>query len=161
AQRKSKSTQPNARASSAQPSAAEMQREIQNATPGAAHESLAKLAGNYTTVSRFFAQPGAAPIESAGEATLSMTLDGRFLAEEDPGNVFGHPSKSLKMVGYNNASKRYEGIWTYTMSTAIMALNGSSVDGGKTVSFAASFDDAGGVKEKLSIVMRRADDDHF
>jgi len=65
------------------------------------------------------------------------------------------------MVGYNNASERYEGIWTYTMSTAIMTLNGTSADGGKTVSFAASFDNEGKVKEKLNIVMRQIDHDHF
>jgi hypothetical protein len=90
-----------------------------------------------------------------------MTLDGRFLVEEDSGNFAGQPSKGFKMIGYNNASKRYEGIWTYTMSTAIMTLNGTSADGGKTVSFAASFDNEGGLKEKLNIFLRKIDDDHF
>lgn len=144
-----------------QPSTEQMQREMQNAAPGAEHARLAKLAGDYTTAGKFTAAPGAAPMEFGGDAKLSMTLDGRFLVEEDTGTFAGQPSKSFKMLGYNNASKRYEGIWTYTMSTAIMTLNGASADGGRTVSFNASWDDEAGAKRNLQIVMRQIDDDHF
>lgn len=73
----------------------------------------------------------------------------------------GQPLKGFRMLGYNNASKRYDGIWTYSMSTAIMSLNGTSSDGGKTVTLAAVFDGEGGAKEKLSITLLQADDDHF
>lgn len=134
---------------------------MQDAMPGAAHANLARLAGDYTTVTKLFMTPGAPPQESTGEAKLWMTLDGRFLSEDDSGMFFGQQMKSFRMVGYNNASKRYEGIWTYTMSTAIMTLNGTSNDGGKTITFAGSFDDQGGVKQKLDIVMRQTDGDHL
>ena len=133
---------------------------MQDATPGAEHANLARLAGEYTTSTKLFMTPGAPPQDSAGEAKLWMTLDGRFLSEDDSGMFFGQPTKGFKMVGYNNASKRYEGIWTYTMSTSIMTLNGTSKDGGKTITFGASFDDPAG-KQKLDIVMRKTDDDHF
>ncbi len=136
-------------------------REIQKATPAAPHNRLGKLAGEYTTTTKFFMQPGAAAQESTGEAKLWMTLDGRFLTEEDTGTFMGRPLRGFRMLGYNNASKRYEGIWTYTMSTGIMTLNGTSTDGGKTVNLAAIFDGEGGKKEKLSVVMRETDDDHF
>lgn len=144
-----------------QPSADQMQREMQNAAPSASHAALAKLVGEYTTASRFTAAPGTAPMESGGEARLTMTLDGRFLVEDGSGSFAGQMSKSFKMLGYNNASKRYEGIWTYTMSTAIMTLNGTSADGGRTINFNASWDDEGGAKRSLQIVMRQIDDDHF
>ena len=164
-QTRQKKPQPKSQPSASQPAAAQpsneqMQREMQNAAPSASHAALAKLAGEYLTASRFTA-PGAAPMESGGDARLSMTLDGRFLVEEDTGSFAGQPSKSFKMLGYNNASKRYEGIWTYTMSTAIMTLNGVSADGGRTISFNASWDDEGGAKRNLQIVMRQIDDDHF
>jgi hypothetical protein len=161
AQTKEKKTQRAAKPASAEPSAQQMQKEMQNATPGAQHGRLAKLVGDYITVTKFFPAPGAPPMESGGEARLSMSLDGRFLIEEDTGTFAGQPSKSFKMVGYNNASKRYEGIWTYTMSTAMMTLNGTSADKGTTISLNAAWDDEGGAKKKLLIVMRQSDDDHF
>ena len=65
------------------------------------------------------------------------------------------------MLGYNNASKRYEAVWTYTMSTAIMTMNGTSPDGGKTINFNASWDEEGGAKRSLQVSMRLIDDDHF
>lgn len=154
-------TQSKAPAQTADRSAEEMKREMQNARPGPEHKRLAKLAGEYTTATKFFAAPGAAPMESSGDAKLSLTLDGRFLVEEDTGTFAGQPSKAFKMLGYNNASKRYEGIWTYTMSTAIMTLNGTSSDGGKTATFSASWDDEGGARRNLQVVMRSIDDDHF
>lgn len=153
--------QTKAQAQSGGHSAEEMKREMQNARPGPEHARLAKLAGEYTTATKFFAAPGDAPMESSGDAKLSLTLDGRFLIEEDTGTFAGQPSKAFKMLGYNNASKRYEGIWTYTMSTAIMTLNGTSSDGGKTATFSASWDDEGGAKRNLQVVMRSIDDDHF
>ena len=136
-------------------------REMENAAPAAAHSHLGKLAGEYTTTTKFYMEPGAAPQETTGEAKLWMTLDGRFLSEENTGTFMGQPLKGFRMLGYNNASKRYEGIWTYSMSTAIMSLNGTSSDGGKTVTLTAAFDGEGGAKQKLSVAMRQTDDDHF
>ena len=153
-----KKTQNKPSPAATQPSEEQM---TQNAKPGAAHSNLAKLAGEYTTNTKLFMAPGAPPQESAGEAKLWMTLDGRFLSEDDSGMFFGQPTKGFKMIGYNNASKRYEGIWTYTMSTSIMTLNGDSKDDGKTINFAATYDDQNGVKQKLDIVMRQTDSDHL
>ena len=161
AQTKQKKTQPQPAASKAGDAHPDRDREMQNATPAAAHRRLGKLAGEYTTTTKFFMEPGAPPQETAGEARLWMTLDGRFLTEENTGTFMGQPLKGFRIVGYNNASKRYEGIWTYTMSTGIMTLNGTSADGGKTVSWAAAFDGEGGTREKLSVMMRQTDDDHF
>ena len=136
-------------------------REMENAAPAAAHAHLGKLAGEYTTTTKFYMQPGAPPQETTGKARLWMTLDGRFLSEENTDILMGQPLKGFRMLGYNNASKRYEGIWTYSMSTAIMSLNGTSSDGGKTVTLTAVFDGEGEAKEKLSVTMRQVDDDQF
>jgi len=144
-----------------QPAVSGEQHDMQSAVPGAEHSSLAKLAGDYNTATKFFMQPNATAAESAGTAKLSMTLDGRFLVEDDAGTLMGQSIKGFKMLGYNNSSKRYEGVWTYTMATGIMTLNGTSTDGGKTLNFVASFDGEGGKKETLQIVMKQTDDDHF
>jgi hypothetical protein len=130
-------------------------------TPGPAHQELARLAGDYQTLTRFRIAPGAPPVESSGTAKLVMILDGRFLREENAGTTMGQPYFGMRLVGYNNGSKKYEGIWTYTMSTSMMSLSGASPDGGKTIDFVATFDNPAGVRESLQIVQRRLDDDRF
>src|SRR5262245_11360 len=64
---------------------------MQADAPGPAHQLLAKRAGEYTTVLRFWMAPGAQPAESSGTATITVTLEGRFLREEDSGTMMGMP----------------------------------------------------------------------
>jgi hypothetical protein len=130
------------------------------AMPGPVHKQLARLVGDYTTVTKFYVQPGATPSESDGTAKITSVLDGRFLMEENTGNMFGQPLKGLRYYGYNNGSKQYEGIWTYTRSTGIMTLTGKSSDDGKTINWTATYDDPRG-KQTLYVVSRQLDDDHL
>jgi hypothetical protein len=53
------------RAANANP---DMQHEMQNATPGAAHSRLARLAGDYTTAGKFFASPASDGVWRRGQA---------------------------------------------------------------------------------------------
>jgi uncharacterized protein DUF1579 len=137
-----------------------MQDEMIHAAPGAIHKNLANMAGEYTTVTKFYMQAGTPAAESTGTARITSVLDGRFLNEEDTGTFMGQPMKSLRILGYNNASKRYEAVWTYTMSTAMMTLGGESPDGGKTIKLTGTFDDVG-AKRNLDVVIRLMDDSHF
>jgi hypothetical protein len=129
--------------------------------PRPPHQELARLAGEYTTHTQFRPAPGAPPLESSGTAMITTILDGRFLREENAGTTMGQPYFGMRLIGYNNGSKRYEGIWTYTMSTAMMSLSGGSADGGKTIDFTATFDNEVGKRETFQIVQRRLDDDRF
>jgi hypothetical protein len=123
------------------------------AGPVAQHERLMKLAGRYTTATKFTGGDGAAPMESAGEATFTSILGGRFLLQEEKGTMFGHPFETRKMYGFNAESKKYEGVWTYTGSTAMMTLNGTSGDDGKTITFGSSYEGPGGKTTGFDIVM--------
>jgi hypothetical protein len=87
-------------------------------------------------------------------------MDGRFIGEEGKGEMMGMQFTSHKMYGYNNASKKYEGVWVYTGSTGIMTMTGTSSDGGKSIMFNAAVDQ-GGSKMNFVITMKRIDDDHF
>ncbi len=129
--------------------------QMQSATPGPAHKQLAKRAGEYTTVTRFTAQPGAKPVDSTGTAKISVILDGRFLLEEDAGIFMGQETKGTRLWGYDNATKQYVSIWAYTGSTGLMNLTGTSKDDGKTVNFDASFNDDSGVKQVFEVATRR------
>jgi hypothetical protein len=125
------------------------------------HTQLAKRAGEYTTVTKFSMQPGGPANESTGTAKLTVILDGRFLMEEDAGMFMGQPTKGIRIWGYDNGTKQYESSWMYTGSTGIMRLTGNSNDGGKTIKFAATFNDESGTKQTFDAALRFLDDDHF
>ncbi|HYE03377.1 MAG TPA: DUF1579 family protein [Phycisphaerales bacterium] len=130
--------------------------------PGPLHARLAKLAGTYTWSSTF-SMPGMdkMPPES-GTATLRAVLGGRFLHAEETGTMMGQEFTSFKMYGYNSGAKKYEGVWTYTGSNAMMHLKGSTNDDGKSIRFDASVDEgAGGEGEAFQITLREIDADHF
>lgn len=131
------------------------------AAPGPVHTQLAKRVGEYTTVTKFSMQPGSTPVESTGAARFTAILDGRFLLEEDSGIFMGQQTKGTRIWGYDNGSKQYESTWMYTGSTGMMRLAGSSTDGGKTVSFVATFNDSNGTKQTFDAALRHIDDDHF
>jgi hypothetical protein len=131
------------------------------AKPGPMHQQLAKLAGEYTTVTKFMLKPGDDAKESQGSAKLKTILDGRFLVEEASGNLFGQKTGSMHLLGYNNGTGKYEGTWVYTGSTGMMTLVGTSKDDGKTIEFNATYELEKGVKTALSVVTRILDDDHF
>jgi hypothetical protein len=137
-----------------------MEEAMKMAMPGPVHQGLARMAGEYTTARKIWMQPGGQPMESKGTAQLKTILGGRFLHEDATSSMMGIPVQEMRLTGYNNATKRYEGLWAYTMATGMMTLNGSSKDDGKTIDWEASFTDARG-KQTMQAVTRFVDDDHF
>jgi Protein of unknown function (DUF1579) len=129
--------------------------------PGPEHQKLAALAGDYTTVSTFRMRPDDTGKGTNGTATLTSVLGGRFLREQNGGEFMGQPTAGLRLYGYNDQSKQYEATWVYTGSTAMMPLRGLGKDDGKTIEWTGSFDEAGGQKMTLYVVMHLVDADHF
>lgn len=143
------------------PSDAEMKAMMADATPGPAHKQLAKLVGNWTTASKLMPAPGVPAVESSGTARLSMALGERFLVEETSGEMMGQSVTGWRMTGYHNAAKKYEAVWTWTQATSMLTMTGTSADGGKTITYNGSFDDAKGARTRLQIGTKLLDDDHF
>jgi hypothetical protein len=129
--------------------------------PGPVHQHLAGLAGEYTTTTTFRIKPGDAARETKGTARLTSILGGRFLSEETGGALFGQPTASLHLWGYNDAAKQFEATWVYTGSTAMMSLRGTSKDDGKTIEWSGSFAEADGKEKTLYVVQHFLDPDHF
>jgi hypothetical protein len=128
--------------------------------PGPRHERLMKLAGHYSSVTKFVNGDAAAP-ETTGEATFTSILGGRFLLQEEKGTMFGQPFETRKTYGYHAGTKRYEGVWIYTGSTAMMTLSGTSADEGKTIAFDASYEISPGKKKNLDVTMTELGPDKF
>jgi hypothetical protein len=134
---------------------------IKGAMPGPVHKEMAKRAGEYTTHSKFTAYPSGPAQESDGTAKLTLLLGGRFLQEENQGQLGGMPTTSHHLYGYNNSSKKYEAVWMYTQGTGMMTMTGTTLDEGKTVKYTAHFDDDNGRQQTLEVNTRSIDDDHF
>ena len=100
------------------------------ATPGEPHKLLASLAGNWTTKTKEWMEPGKPPMESTGSAEMKMLLDGRFLQQEYSGQMMGQPFSGLEIIGYDNLRKRYVTTWMSTMGTGTFIMEGTASDDG-------------------------------
>jgi uncharacterized protein DUF1579 len=129
--------------------------------PGPEQSFLAKRAGEYTRTVKFVAQPNADVNASMGTAKISVTLDGRFIVEENTDTVFGRPVSGMRIYGFNNITKQYEAVWMYTMSTAMLFLTGTSTDGGKTIGLTGVSQNHRGDKIPIHATIRQIDDDQF
>lgn len=128
--------------------------------PGPVNEKLQKLAGQWDTVTRL-EMAGRDPAESKGAETIAGALGGRFLQETGTGQMAGMPTQSFKMWGYNNGSRKYEAVWSWTMSTGFLHMAGESKDDGKTIDWKAWFDNEIGVREEFKCLTTFTDADHF
>jgi hypothetical protein len=128
--------------------------------PGPVHRDLASRVGEYVTTTTFQAPGGGPSAESTGAAKIRISVDGRFLVEENSGSLMGQPVQGLRLLGYNNQTKRYESVWTYSMSTAMLVMTGTSPDNGKTVNLSGSFEE-GGNKQTLHAIFRFIDESRF
>jgi hypothetical protein len=104
-------------------------------TPGPHHKALDPLAGDYTYTAKFWMAPGAPPMEMKGEDKCKWILDGRFLHDEvtGPAQAGMPPFHGLSVMGYDNASKKYQASWIDNMGTTIVQMTGKMDETGKVL----------------------------
>ena len=85
-------------------------------TPGEPHKQFASLAGNWTTITKEWMEPGKPPTESTGTAEMKTLLDGRFLYQEYNAQMMGQPFSGIGIDGYDNVTKKYVTAWIDTAS---------------------------------------------
>jgi len=120
---------------------AEMEAYMKAGTPGAPHQTLASLAGNYDLKVRSRQQAGAPAMEDKGTATRAMTLGGRVLVEEFNSSMMGTPFTGHGMMGYDNVTGKYWSTWNDSMSTGLMVSEGTC-DAQKNCTFTGTWNDA-------------------
>ena len=116
----------------------------QLATPGEPHKLLANLAGNWTTTTKSWMDPGKPPMESTGTAVMKMVLGGRFLLQEFTSEMMGQPFSGIGIDGYDNLRQKYVTAWFDTMGTGIFLMEGSASPDGKTITLEGQHDEPGG-----------------
>lgn len=122
------------------------------------HTELQRLVGDYTTVAKLMVG-GSEAMETEGTAKVSSMLEGRFISLEETGETMGLPSKSFKMWGYNSGSRKYESVWTYTRSTAMMTLTGAAEEG-QPIVLEGGYDEADG-RSRYRVTLRIANEKSF
>lgn len=94
-------------------------------TPGAEHQRLASLAGNYDLTVKSWHSPGAEPATDTGTATRKMILGDRVMVEEVTAQMMGQPFSGQGLHGYDNVTGKYWAAWNDSMSTGLMISEGS------------------------------------
>jgi hypothetical protein len=119
---------------------AEVDAYMKAATPGAPHQTLAAMAGQYDVKVKSWHDAKSPAMEESGTATRSMTLGGRVLVEDFSASMMGQPFTGHGMTGYDNVTGKYWSTWNDTMSTGLMVSEGTC-DAQKSCTFNARWTD--------------------
>src|SRR5581483_8176078 len=97
--------------------------------PGAEHETLKRLAGDWNAEVKSFNPDGSPGTTTTGLMHCEMILGGRYLqlnysGEMDMGNG-KVPFHGMGLAGYDNAKKKFVNIWIDEMSTSVMHTEGT------------------------------------
>jgi hypothetical protein len=110
-------------------------------TPGPTHDMLAKSTGNWAGTITLWMQPGAQPVNAAGESKNEMILGGRYLKTVSTGNMMGMPFEGMGVTGYDNAKKVFVNTWVDNMGTGITNMEGKWDPQTKSINFSGTMVD--------------------
>jgi len=130
-------------------------------TPGDGQKKLEPLVGTFDAKVRMWMDPSRPPDDSAGTSVNSWVLGDRFVQTKYEGTFLGEAFNGVGYTGYDNVTKKYEGTWMDTGSTAIMTSVGTIDAAGKVITMKATTSDPATGKvtttdQKITIV----DNDH-
>lgn len=121
---------------------AEMQACMEAATPGAQHQILAKSIGAWRGKTSMWMGPGAEPISSECDMTVSDYMDGRFTKWEMSGDVPGMgPMKGSGVYGFDNVNQKFVASWVTNCGTNIMNGTGELSSDSKTFTWTYTITD--------------------
>ena len=139
---------------------AQMAEMMKYATPNEHHEHLARLVGKWKSEGKLWMQPGAPPTLTSGTTENTMILGGRFLLSELTADFMGRPMSGFGLDGYDVYADKHVGIWTDSMGTMIMTLEGECSENGKTRTMISEFDDPmSGQRMKMKMKITHESDD--
>src|SRR5262249_44802924 len=97
----------------------------QKNVPGDPHKVLAQSEGEWNYSMKTWMTPDAQPTTSTGKSSAKMIMNGRYLQESSSFDMGGYSFSGQGLTAYNNASKKYEGMWIDNMSTSIYHCDGT------------------------------------
>ena len=165
-----------ATAPSGQPSAADMQKMMQQmielSKMNENHKLLSSLDGNWDYTIRFWMNPdpNAKPQESKGTATRKSIMGGRYCSMDVSGNMQmpGEDGKmktvqfkGMGLEGYDNVKKKFVASWIDNMGTGIEFSEGTYDPATKTFTYTSEMEAIPGMKTQIREVIKVADNNHM
>ena len=132
------------------------------AMPGPQHKVLDRMAGDWDTLTRYWAAPGAEPVEAKGTSHRKWILDGRFLLEELDGGNLVLPFRGLALYGYDAFEQKHTSAWVDTMNTSILTNLGTYDQAKDVVNFTGRYKDpwSGTQKKERGVTRFLSKDKH-
>jgi len=138
-----------------------MEKMMKAATPGAPHEVLKKMAGEWSCTVKYKMDPAQDWQQATSTATITALMDGRYIQEVATGEMMGQPFNGMGLYGYDNVLGKYVSSWVDNMGTGIMQSQGTADASGKVINWSGVMSDPmTGKLAKSRMVMTVVDDDH-
>jgi hypothetical protein len=92
-----------------------------SAAPGKPHAALARLAGDWQARATFWTweDQSTPSMECTATVSAEMIMGGRFLLQNVKGRCVDQPVEAIGVIGYDNATGRYEAVSFDNMGTSI------------------------------------------
>jgi hypothetical protein len=103
--------------------------------PGAQHEQLRAMEGDWDAAVSMWMDPSAPPEQSKARSKTESIHGGRFQRTTFNGEWMGEPFEGTAVTGYDNARKKYVSTWYDSMSTGIYFSTGDYDAATKTYTF--------------------------
>lgn len=168
-------TAPMSATTAAPPSAADMQKMMQQMMEFSKlnenHKLLASLAGTWTYTVKMWMNPDpkANPTTSKGTAVRKPMMGGRYFVGDFTGKMQMPGAdgkmkeaefKGMSIEGYDNVAKKFVSTWADNMSTGIMMSTGDYDPATKTFNYTAEIEMMPGMKTKIREVIKMVDKGH-
>jgi hypothetical protein len=128
--------------------------------PGPEQARLKQFEGEWDATVKVTAEPGKPAMESKATLSSRMDVGGFWLLGNFKGEMLGQTFQGHSVQGYDQARKKYVGIWVDSMSQSIMNTEGSFDKDGKVYTEHAESRNAEGKLEKMKMTSEFKDKDH-
>ena len=128
-------------------------------TPGPMHELLAKAVGEWKTEITSWMDPNMPPTITEGTSVCESILGGRYFRTKEMAPFMGMPFEGSAISGYDNATKKFFGVWIDNMGTGVMMTEGTFDEATKTFTYTGSGIGPTG-EYKVREIIKIIDDDH-
>lgn len=129
------------------------------AKPGPEHDILKEMDGTWDAVMHMPGAPKDAPA-SKGTAVYKMEVGGLWLTSHFQGDFGGAKFEGRGIDGYDQAKKKYTGIWVDSMSSAPMIFEGSYDAKTKVLTMTSDYPGPDGKPAKYKTKSTSKDKDH-
>jgi len=138
-----------------------MQAWMEYMSPGEMHKMLEKGTGTWHTKVTMWNSPDSEPIVSEGTTVNEMIMGGRYQRSTHKANMMGMDMEGMTIVGFDNATKKFNSIWIDNLGTGMMFSTGAyNEETGKVEMIGYMVDPMTGQEIAVKQNIERVDDNH-